>query len=301
MASKQKLSILRLPHFETLKRWSNELEQLLINSDMFDVEFCDTIFGIEKEIDAFNSLSLIKIDDTVVLIDTWDTPRPLCHILQKDANNGPLSRINLFIKIQCGDDKKRKKWSSLIEGTELVPWTMFSQGDARSKHLDLKNHLWDVDDKFEYDFFSFGLPRHGKRAKTREIIDDNFKHYFFESINFENKEPEYLDNKILEYIFKTKWGLVSKGGGWNKKNRRESIYAKAGIPLVLDYKPYYLFDLMVPDKDYILLNAQEDVNKIDDSKLQYYSERSTHMYEKLYSAKGASDIMLKLIENYARK
>ena len=293
-----KLKILQMASYINVHRWSRELEMNLVRSGLFDVEMVDSLRGIEEVITnkkLRSHFSFFEIDGKLIMVDTWDHPNPLNHFIEEGAfDNGPLSQVNLILKIQCKDDGTRiQMQEKLGGGRKIYPWTMFRQGDRlRSKIYDSGYYFWEYNERLKYDFIFFGVPRRG-RDKTLTQLEENKNVSSYDLGN-----EELGDKKITKQLYKTKFALVLSGGGWDKKNRREVLFSEKGMPLVLNYKPFYPFELFEADRDYIVLEDAStfDPQKYGKEELEYYSVRSKKVFKDLFSVNGSINVLLRLLE-----
>ena len=102
--------------------------------------------------------------------------------------------------------------------------------------------------------------------------------------------------EYLDILPQTTWSLSLQGisgAHTDGKNRREPECFSCGMPMALNYKPYYPFPFEA-NKHYVYLEKPEDIVKLNDIDPQPYADASTELYNQYFSVKGASNLFRKI-------
>jgi hypothetical protein len=265
---------------KSTRGWNNTLCNMLIKSNIFNVKFID--FPHIRADHARNAnWSMMKVNDTTIGLDTWDTLSPTNAYFDNNFFNNKI-KIDLLIKIQYHNCNF---WKMFTEKTK-IPVTAWTVMPCHHFPLEIfkwqnKNHKWigTVTGKNN---------RFGRQPWTDWCSKNND---FYSS-------GEYLVNdtidNYIERLKECKWGIILKGKKGAEKNRRECEFSSCSMPLALNYDPEYPFP-MEPNKHYVKLNSPDDLAKLRDINPKPFVEASKQLYNDHFSPKGMANTLLKII------
>lgn len=110
-------------------------------------------------------------------------------------------------------------------------------------------------------------------------------------------------SQYLEVLSQTTWGIIL-AGSFDKvtdpKNRREAEFSSRGLPLALNYKPYYLFPFNEGDHYYYLSSPESlhDLVEMSSEKVKHYSRQSQLVWENYFSPRGIATYFKKIVEEF---
>lgn len=193
--------------------------------------------------------TIIQVNDKYVYLDTWDFGIPSIIILMH-LDKIPI-KLSAVIKIQKGI----KPFPN--EEIPVLPWSMFS-----SKHT-----LW-LENQPKYREAYLSSKKEYKIAYTGRNF--HFRRIWIEEIKrlggFTFVWPRIPKDSRDDYVTKMcQWesSLILKGKTDSRtdgKNRREVECASIGMPMIMNYKPHYLNEL-VPGKHYIYVKTHSEIEK----------------------------------------
>jgi hypothetical protein len=212
------------------------------------------------------------LNDILFIMDDWDHATPTCYLIGNDNAFPSFYKRNNTVILKIQYSPNQKHIYDAIEnqfGIKVLPFTMFA-----NHSFNLANFEWKLQDDYEYDCIFTGRPWNCRHAwmKFAENNQDKIKC----NVNY-NLTTEF-DNLLQ----KTKWGVILKGKGDGGKNRREVEYSSFGMPLALNYIPYYHFPFE-PNIDYVLLEKPEDLLKLKDIDPAPFAQRSKEIYHNYFS------------------
>lgn len=271
--------------------WGKLMLKRMAESGIFDVEykkFPSRLFALRRA----RHMTPFILNGKKCFIDDWDYSYPTSSLSEEFFEKNPEHKdLKYVFKIQYSYGEK-DFFDRLGEklGIAIFPFFMFPRHDFKlgSWQWENKNHKYLA-------LFSgrvWKYRRHWKEymGKHPDCISVNNSH-----LKITNKRMNSIDdNEYLKILQNTKWGLCLKGKGTDCKNRREVEYTSYGMPLALDYKPYYPF-FFEPNKDYVFLEKPEDLEKLKDVDPEPYARRSVELYNRYYDP---DVIGLALIEKF---
>ena len=269
--------------------WPRAVCQHLFKSNQFKIELHDIN---PSDTGAFKShmSSLIKLDDKWALIDTWDNPNPTLELYQKGhfQNTFPFNKLSIIFKIQY---KPKPIFNEIAgaTGIPIMPLSMFAHRD-----FPLEAFEWQMENhKHVISHFRLG-PRLGKRLKWLSPYYDKKK------FNIYSHKNDFEFEDYIETLADTRWGLILGGKGQlDRKNRREVEFTSLGMPLAMNYIPYYKFK-MIPNRDFVYLEKPEDIYNLKYIDPYPFAQRSKYLYENYFSPKGMASLLVDYIDRYGR-
>lgn len=266
--------------YDKYQGWNWTLCRMLAASKCFDVS--TEIFPHAKFHGARNgNWSLFKINGKLIGLDTWDTLSPTAHYHGNGFFKDILKDVKMVIKIQY---QPNRYWNEFTKdtGIPVSSWTVMPTRDfpLESFQWENKKHKW-------ISTVTGKNNRFGRQPWSMwcEKQDD-----FYSS-------GEYLVNdKLDSYIDRLKeckWGMILKGKRGAEKNRRECEFTSCGIPLALNYDPYYPFDIK-PGVHYVRLNNPEDLATLRDINPEPFAKASRQLYFDHFSSYGMAKTLIKI-------
>lgn len=196
---------------------------------------------------------IISVNEKLVYLDTWDFSGPtitvLTHLDKIDVE------LHAILKIQ---KRRDSDWSN-SKDIPVVPWSMF-----HSQHMN-----W-LENQPKY--------REQVQANTNKTVSVGYsgRHFHFRKKWFRaiekiedsflttwKKRPTDPIDNYIQNMSEWKVGLILKGksdGRTDGKNRREVEFASVGVPMILNYQPYYLNELE-PFKHYIYVESEDELGE----------------------------------------
>tara|TARA_Y100000034_G_scaffold135228_1_gene206241 strand:- start:5116 stop:6021 length:906 start_codon:yes stop_codon:yes gene_type:complete len=286
---------------KSLAAWNRTIIRLLGDSGLFDVQDKDLPEVYSQKPGARQqNWNLIEVEGKTIGIDTWDTFHPTTRFYalgyfhkkgqirpldkKKMKNDGPLSGVDLLVKIQW---YKNKTWSTISDtlGIPIKSWTVMPNA-----LFPLESFKWQ-NGRHKYVTILTGKNnRFGRQPWVDYCV--NHKGFF----SFKNYLARFPMEEYIHKLKRTKWGLSLKGRQRNHdgKNRRECEYSSCGMPMALNYQPTYDFSFEA-GKHYVLLSKPEDLEKLRDIDPMPYHEASMDVYEKYFSPVGMSKMLLNMV------
>jgi len=270
--------------YERLNGWNWTLCRMLAASKVFDVS--TTIFPYARVDGARNSnWCTIEVNGIRVGLDTWDTLSPSAHFHGHGFFKDTYKDIKLLIKIQY---HPCKFWDEFTKdtGIPVTAWTVMPTKDFQLEYFkwEDKNHKW-------HGTVTGKNNRFGRQPWVDwcESQDD-----FYSS-------GAYLVNdtldSYLDRLKECKWGIILKGKKGAEKNRRECEFSSCGIPLALNYDPFYPFP-MKAGVHYVKLEKPEDMAKLRDIDPKPYAQASRQLYFDHFSPYGMAKTLINLVERH---
>lgn len=271
--------------YNKLIGWNWTLSKMLANSNMFNVKTKNFDYSIVKGTRNGNWSQMI-LDDAKIGLDTWDTYAPTSSYLDAGFFNSGIYRdLDLIVKIQYYNCTY---WGDFIKNTKIPvkPWIVMPTRDfpLRCFQWENKKHKWITT-------VTGKNCRFGRQPWT-DWCSNNQDFYYSGSYIVNNTLEDYIS--ILKNC---KWGMILKGKQrrHDGKNRRECEFTSCGIPLAMNYKPTYLFE-MEPNKQFILINKPEDLAKLRDINPEPFAQASRQLYYDHFSDYGAAKTLIKIVE-----
>ena len=120
-------------------------------------------------------------------------------------------------------------------------------------------------------------------------------------IKFSKKRPNLFNHQLRQtndFLRSTtndvQWGVNLRGRGRDGKCYRESEFMLMGVPLALDYIPFYPFPFK-PNEQYILMEKPKDLLKLQDIDPRPYIAESKRIGNKYIRPSGMLSLMESLI------
>ncbi len=268
------------------QRWYYEI---LILSNRFKVEYAD--LAEERAFDEvkksasrldkdharnmrFGGLSFIKIDDKVILIDTWCNRKYLTTFARCGLFK---TKVDLYLKM---DDLEYPN----SFGFKTAYWIMFPCGQKFINYFKWKNE--------GHKYLSmFTSGKHSLRTQHRH----DWLAYFRSSSDYwSDREIRLPEDDYRTILSQCKFGTIITANN-AYKNSREYEYASCGMPMVLNYKPRYDFKFL-PDKHYIYVQKPADLERLKHLDLSSFAEASNSIWENYYRPEAAADYLLQLLK-----
>lgn len=207
-----------------------------------EVEFIDApkITGVPRA----GCGNLVQADERWIYLDTWDHSRPLDQVL-KYPEKWPVP-IDAAIKIQ-----KSPRWNA--DNPRNVPvrtWTMF--------HMDQMDWLRKVDRRRKE--VAVGKKIHGisfsgrvwnERKKWMQAMRGVMGAHVE---SWEGRRRSGSVDGYVSMLAASKAAFIIQGkhdAMTDGKNRREVECASLGVPMVLNYEPFYELDPLIPGEHYV--------------------------------------------------
>jgi hypothetical protein len=229
---------------------------------------------ISKEIGLARSdaTRIISVNDKLVYIDTWDYFHPtgtvLAHIDKVDID------IKAIVKIQ---KRKGSKYEN-SKNIPVVPWSMF-----HSRHMEWLENQPEYREQVQANSnkhvpVGYSGRHFNFRKKWFQAIEEIEGHF----ITTWRKRPTDPIENYIKNMGEWKIGLILKGksdGQTDGKNRREVEFASVGLPMMLNYQPYYLNEL-VPGKHYAYVESPDKLGEALSSLTpEFAAELADNAYE----------------------
>lgn len=219
------------------------------------------------------------INETVFVLDDWDTLSPTSLLLHNNISKFYLDNPTTILKIQyCESEQNNydKIFNQL--GIKILPFIMFSNNGSN-----LESFAWDKNSKHSYTFCLTGKCWRNRSAWFKFSEQYKTELNCFVQYHSKGERSTVEENTIfMELLKNTKWGLILKGKGCGGKNRREVEFSSFGMPLVLNYKPIYPFSF-IPNKDFLLIENYTDLFKLKDIDPEPFAQRSKEIYNNYFS------------------
>ena len=273
--------------------WGKLMLRRMGESGIFNVEyrkFPPKLFALSRP----GHMTPFILNGKKCFLDDWDYAYPTSSISEEFFERNPEHKdLKYVFKIQYsrGEIPFFTKLGEKF-GIQIFPFFMFPRHDFELGSWKWKNGDHKYLALFSGRVWKFRRQWNAYMQKHPECISVNDSY-----LKVTDKRMNAIDDDVyLDILKQTKWGLCLRGKGTDCKNRREVEYLSYGMPLVLDYKPYYPFDdEFQPNKDYVYLEKPEDLEKLKDMDPEYFSERSTYLYKRYFDP----DVLgLALIEKF---
>lgn len=269
--------------YEKHEGWNWTLIRMLVNSKMFNIKTKE--FPYTKINGTRNgNWTLMEIDGILIGLDTWDTWAPTSTYNDHKLFEKQLKDVKLILKIQY---YKCEYWDSFekLTGIKIRPWIVMP-----TKDFPLRSFRWKQDNHKWIGTVTGRNNRFGRQAWVDWCSNNKLFH----------SSGKYLvDDTLDQYINRLKeckWGIILKGKSRNHdgKNRRECEFSSCGMPLALNYKPTYTFN-MEPGKHYFYLDKPEDLSRLIDTDPKPFAQASDHLYYEHFSPYGSAKTLLSIL------
>lgn len=269
--------------YERYKGWNWTLLRMIASSKFFDVS--TKVFPYAKVPGARNgNWTLMEVNGKLVGLDTWDTLSPTAHFYGNGFFDNLLKDVDLVIKIQ---HHPCQFWDEFTQNTKIpvTAWTVMP-----TKDYPLECFNWENKDHKWVGTVTGKNNRFGRQPWSDWCAEQDD---FFSS-------GEYLVNDTLESYTERlkdcKWGIILKGKRGAEKNRRECEFSSCGIPLALNYDPYYPFQIKA-GVHYVKLNKPEDMATLRDINPEPFAAASRQLYFDHFSSYGMAKTLVKLVKD----
>jgi hypothetical protein len=220
-----------------------------------------------------------KMNDRIFLLDEWDYGYPTTDILNRGIPEYYSDNKATILKIQyCWSEIEI--YNAIYErfGIKVLPFIEFP-----NSRYPLETYLWSNDYNFQYQYMITGKPW----RERRKFIQYAAKwHSEISLINLDHRggeaQPVPTMEQWIETQKKCRWGLILRGKGCGAKNRREIEFSSCGMPLALNYRPWYPFPFE-PNYHYLYLEKPHHLNRLYEVDPQPYAERSLEIYKQYFS------------------
>lgn len=260
--------------------WNRTVIYYLMSSGLFTPIIDNLpIIDVGRRRKNFN---LLKINDKLIALDTWDSISTIERLEEQwqhvyDTYDHPLRGLSCIIKIGMGRDDAYLREFSGRTGVKVTPLAMFPDG------------------RFPVGAFRWQPGQHDYLANLT-------------GKNVRNKRPEWVAAAIADGRYyagrreppdaytarlrRCRWGVAL--AGISDKTRREPEFLSCGMPLALNYDPFYPFPFE-PGVHYYRLYKPSDLTSLGDVDPRPYAAKSYETWERYFSPVGMAMLLLELI------
>jgi hypothetical protein len=271
------------PPDHALAPWNRTLIARLVKSEVF--ESISYLPQPKSKVDTRRkrNFCVIEVNDTPIGLDTWDTPTPSSYYLEQHEfeKSGTFGHLRLLVKIQMA---KTPYWEEFRKRCPIptTPWIMFP-----SSNYPLSCFEWHNSDH-QYLATAFGNSRWDR------------KHWwaYFQS------QPRIPTGRLgeqeyMQALQQSRWGLilVGKRGGGDGKNRREVEFMSCGMPLAMNYRPYYPFPFQ-EGEHFVYLSKPDDVHLLETLDPTPFSLASRSLWERYFTPAPMARLLVSLVEQH---
>jgi len=261
--------------------WGKLMLKRMGDSGAFDVthkKFPPKLFALTRP----GHMTPFILNGKKCFLDDWDYDYPTSTIDEEFFDKNPEHKdLRYVFKIQYSKGETQK-FTDLGKkfGFEVFPFFMFPRHDFELGSWKWKNKDHKYLALFSGRVWKFRKPWKKYMGERPDCISVNDSH-----LKITNSRMNSVDDDVyLDILKNTKWGLCLRGKGTDCKNRREVEYLSYGMPLVLDYKPYYPFDdEFQPNKDYVFVEKPQDLERLKDMDPEPFARRSVELYRRYFN------------------
>ena len=272
-----------------LASWNRTLLRMLEESGLFEVERSASLPQLSPRQYGrlTGNLCVVALDDTLVAICSWDTAAPASRTYEDGLwkPGGLFADVRLLLKLQMQRGERYWEAFTAATGVPVSPWTIWPAAEWT-----LGCFKWH-DACHEFQGAVTGVMRYGRGA-------------YFEAARadpgwYTSDDPKDKDwNRYVEAIKQCRWGVSLKGRkGSDGKNRREIEYASCGMPLALNYQPFYPFPFE-PGVHYVYLQSPDDMLALQDIDPQPFAAAAAQVYRDYWSPAGMARLFVRLVEQH---
>jgi len=313
--------------------WYESLTNSLQQSKVFD----PIIFSTSLQQADKNRACQFFVDDVLCLLDTFDRPLTTKSYLTGGKSISSLSPeelpalyhgVKIVFVLQYAYQylpvyqQMEKQW-----GINIVPWIF-----PHLQMFPLEAFTWENIEHFYLANGAFGTGRRRRHRQPYLDIMNSDKRFYMTTHSMEiiRKKTKFLTDTDGAEIWRTtidfrkdtqgielyvnalkqcKWGLSLRGcvhkgekACQNGKCCRAAQYLSLGMPMAFDYIPYYAFPY-VPNKDFVLLSAPEDLLELEKVDAEKYAERSRFIWKEYYCPEAMAKLLVRLVydEDYRKQ
>lgn len=220
----------------------------------------------------------VRLNDNLCTVNVGDLP----YNEPKDLN---LSKSNVHFICQIGKKYKNRMMENYLEtGKRIYPLPLPLFHNSREIYFSKK---YDLNKEKEYvSNMFFSTKSRTNRLPWIKFAKKNKKIFYVDKLS----GKDYLDFCIN----RQSWGINLMGHGKDGKCYRESEFMYLGIPLALNYDPYYPFPFN-EGEHYVRLRKPSDIMGLMDIDLAKFASKSKELGETFIQQEGYLDLMLKCI------
>lgn len=272
-------NVLEIPKLHKVAAWNQTLLKQLIASEYFAVRYVR--FPQVKIGPRWRSLNLMRVNNHLVLLDTWDRTATLQQFVAADVFGEILPDVELVIRISMRTDDPFASYFTRETGIRMTAWTMFPDG------------------LFPLSRFEWKPCKHAYLANLTGCTQRRARWKWVKAAqqmgNFYVAPSRVSHEEYARSLQDCKWGVCLAGIG--DKTRREPEFASCGMPLALNYQPHYPFPFEA-GKHYLYLPSTAELELLRETDPTPFAIESRNVWEKYFSAKGAASTLLELVSRH---
>lgn len=252
-----------------------------------EVKEINTVPTLKSQVSTHSNKAFFAIiNNNLIMIDVWEYDAPSLLWMYGEGKDFP---VKLILAIQAKQGVDYSQLPGVTRKVPVRPWTMFHT-DQISWFEELPERRRLVESSFK--MFTTGFSGRAWRNRTPWIAELK-KHSWAVCSPWPTRATPDTTNEYVARTasWKTCLGLRGKSSrNFEAKNRREPECMGLGIPLVLNYMPYYP-DPMIPGQHFIYLEKPEDIATLPDKTKDLSSmiSEARVYWEKNFSLRGVCE------------